>query len=92
VWKRVSELLSKPSRDRPEINLYRINKLTKENDVIVVPGKVLGAGTLDHSITVGSLNISEVAMKKLKESNSKHMTIEEMMKKHKKGSNIKILI
>ena len=92
MWRRVSEILSKPSRNRPEINLYRLNKLTKENDIVVVPGKILGAGTMDHSITVSSLTVSELAQKKLTESKSEHMTIEQMMKKHKKGSNIRILI
>ena len=92
IWRRVSELLSKPSRNRPEINLYRLNKLTKENDIVVVPGKILGAGTLDHPITISSLMVSELALTKLTESKSKHMTIEQMMKKHKKGTNVKILI
>jgi large subunit ribosomal protein L18e len=92
LWRRVSEILSKPSRNRPEINLYRLNKLTKENDVVVVPGKILGAGTLDHPITVSSLMVSELALTKLTESKSNHMSIEQMMKKYKKGSNVKILI
>jgi len=92
IWRRVSEILAKPSRNRPEINLYRLNKLTKADDVVVVPGKVLGAGTLDHPITIGSLMVSELAMTKLTESKSKYMTIEDLMKKFKKGSNIKILI
>jgi large subunit ribosomal protein L18e len=92
IWRRVSEILAKPSRNRPEINLYRLNKLTNADDVVVVPGKVLGAGTLDHPITIGSLMVSELAMTKLTESKSKYMTIEQLMKKFKKGSNVKILI
>ena len=92
VWRRVSEILSKPSRNRPEINLYRLNKLTKENDVVVVPGKVLGAGTIDHPITIGSLMVSELASKKLSESKCTYMSIDKLMKKYKQGSNIKILI
>ena len=92
IWRRVSEILSKASRNRPEINLYRLNKLTKENDVVVVPGKVLGVGTLDHPITISSLMVSELAQTKLSESKSKYMSIEEMMKKYKKGSNVRILI
>jgi len=92
IWRRVSEILAKPSRNRQEINLYRLNKLTKDNDVVVIPGKILGAGTLDHPITISSLMVSELALTKLTESKSKHMSIEEMMKKYKKGSNVKILI
>jgi large subunit ribosomal protein L18e len=92
IWRSVSETLSKSSRTRPEINLYRLNKLTKENDIVVVPGKILGSGTLDHPITVSSLMTSELALIKLTESKSTHMTIEQMMKKYKKGTNVKILI
>ena len=92
IWRRVSEILSKPSRNRPEINIYRLNKLTKENDIVVIPGKVLGAGTMDHPITVSSLLISELALQKLTESKCSHMSIDQMVKKYKTGSNVKILI
>ena len=92
IWRRVSEILSKPTRNRPEINIYRLNRLTKENDIVVVPGKILGAGTMDHPITISSLMISELALQKLTESKSNHMSIDQMMKKYKTGSNIKILI
>lgn len=88
----MSEILAKPSRNRPEINLYRLNKLTKDNDIVVIPGKILGAGTLDHPITISSLMVSNLALTKLTESKSTHMSIEDMMKKYKKGSNIKILM
>lgn len=92
IWRRVSEILSKPSRNRPEINLYRLNKLTKENDVVVIPGKLLGAGIIDHPITVGSLMASELAVKKLTEATCTYLPIDQLMKKYKKGSNVKILV
>ncbi|MDP7115849.1 MAG: 50S ribosomal protein L18e, partial [Candidatus Woesearchaeota archaeon] len=48
LWKRVASDLSKPTRQRRIVNLSRINRFTKENETIVVPGKVLGDGLLDH--------------------------------------------
>jgi len=92
IWRRVSEILMKPSRNRPEINLYRLNKITKENDVVVIPGKLLGTGIVDHPITIGSLMVSELALKKLTEANCTYMSIDQLMKKYKKGSNVRILV
>jgi ribosomal protein L18E len=42
LWKAVAEKLNVRRRDMVRVNLMKINKLTKENDQIVVPGKVLG--------------------------------------------------
>ena len=53
LFKRIATDLEKPSRQRRIVNLTRINRFTKENEFIIVPGKVLGSGDLDHSLTIG---------------------------------------
>jgi len=68
IWKKVSKKLSGPRREKIEANLYRINKKTKENDVIVVPGKILGIGEIDHKLTIACLNCSKTARKKIETS------------------------
>ncbi|HIE56236.1 MAG TPA: 50S ribosomal protein L18e, partial [Chromatiaceae bacterium] len=55
IWRYVAEILSKPSRKRVIVNLSKINRYTNNNEVVVVPGKVLGAGTLKHSVTVAAV-------------------------------------
>ncbi|MHA1804166.1 MAG: 50S ribosomal protein L18e [Promethearchaeota archaeon] len=90
IWKTVSKKLSGPRKNRVEVNLYRINKKTKEGDVIVVPGKVLGVGELDHEITIACLNCSESARTKILSSGSKLLSIEELLEQNPKGSNVKI--
>ena len=52
IWKKVSKKLSGPRRNKIKANLYRINKKTNKNDTIVIPGKVLGMGELDHALTI----------------------------------------
>ena len=42
IWKRIATDLEKPSRKRRVVNLSRISRNTKENDIIVVPGKCQG--------------------------------------------------
>ncbi len=68
VWGRVEELLSVPSRERVSVNIYRINKSTKEGDVVVVPGKVLSTGQMDHKVSIAALDYSAAAAEKMAKS------------------------
>ncbi|MFX1356222.1 MAG: 50S ribosomal protein L18e [Promethearchaeota archaeon] len=91
IWRRVSKKLSGPRRNRVEANLYRINKVTKNNDVIVVPGKVLGIGDLDHKLTIACVSYSDNAKKKIEDSGSKLISVEELLEKNPDGKNVKII-
>ena len=51
IWKSVAKDLEKPSRNRRIVNLNKLNKYSKEGEIIVVPGKVLGDGTIQKNIT-----------------------------------------
>ena len=91
IWLDVAEHLSKPSRQRIAVNLSRINRNTKRSDVIIVPGKVLGTGSLTHSITIAAFDMSSKAKDKLKAARAKSLSIPELVEKNPKGSNIKII-
>ena len=90
IWKKVSKKLSGPSRNKLKANLYRINKRTKNNDVIVIPGKVLGIGELDHKLTIACLSASKSARKKIEASGSKIISIEELLEQNPEGKKIKV--
>ncbi len=90
IWKKVSKKLSGPRREKIEANLYRINKKTKENDVIVVPGKILGIGEIDHKLTIACLDCSKTARKKIETSGSKLLSIEELLEKNPEGKDVKV--
>jgi len=92
IWMYVAELLSKPTRGRVEVNLEKINKLCKEGDTILVPGKVLGYGRLDKKIVVAAWRFSESALNKIKQVGSEAISIEELIRRNPKGSNVKIII
>lgn len=87
IWKAVAQELEKPTRKMREVNLWKINKVTKGNETIVVPGKVLGSGELDHKVNIAAYQFSEGAKTKL----DNFMLIEELMQKNPKGSNIRIV-
>ncbi len=90
IWKAVAKLLDKPTRSRRVVNISRINRNTKEKDVIIVPGKVLASGELDHPVTIAALSFSKQAEEKIKKAGGKLLTIREAMK-DKNLKNIKII-
>ena len=82
IWSRLANLAVKPSTSRRLVNLARINKITKENNVLFVPGKVLGTGNLSHKITLCSFSMSTTAAKKIIQTGGTIMTYSDMIKKY----------
>ncbi len=64
IWKDVAKRLEAPSRNYAAVNISKINRHTAEDDVLLIPGKVLGAGLLDHPVTVAAVTFSESAVEK----------------------------
>ncbi|MEM2104849.1 MAG: 50S ribosomal protein L18e [Candidatus Bathyarchaeia archaeon] len=91
IWKKIAETLAKPRRKRVAVNLSRINRYTKKSDVVVVPGKVLGNGVINHPITVAAFDFSEKAKEKILTAKGKCLSIIDLVKKNPKGSNVKII-
>jgi large subunit ribosomal protein L18e len=91
VWAAIAEKLRCPRRRRIEVNLGKINKLYKEDKLIVVPGKVLGDGKLDKPVKVAAFKFSTSASKRIEEAGGKAMRIEEAMRLDPKGSNVIIV-
>ncbi|MHA1143188.1 MAG: 50S ribosomal protein L18e [Candidatus Helarchaeota archaeon] len=91
IWRKVAKDLSKRNQDKIEVNLYQINKYSKENDMIIIPGKVLSSGELDHKIQIAAFNFSEKAREKLLKSKSIVMNIRELYEKNPTGTNITII-
>src|SRR3989344_7582961 len=91
IWKRLAIDLEKPTRIRRVVNVYRLGKFTKDNENVVVPGKVLGSGEISHKINVAAFDFSEGAKKKIIEAKGTCMLIADMMQKNPKGQNIRII-
>lgn len=92
VWKRVREILAGASRREAQVNLYRLNKLSKKDEVVVVPGKLLGVGALDHPLTVAYVEASKTALLGLKQSKATVVPLEAFLKDRANEKNIKIVI
>jgi len=84
AWLKIADALSKPTRKRKVVNISKINHYSKENDVVLVPGKVLSAGNLNHKVTVVAYQFSQQAKEKINK-NGATMTITEFIEKSPKG-------
>jgi large subunit ribosomal protein L18e len=92
IWKRVANDLARSTRSRYVVNLSKIDRITSEGDIVIVPGKILGDGALSHKVSVSAFSLSTSAKEKLDKSDSSFLAIEELIKKYPKGSNIKLII
>ena len=66
LWKRVAKELSRPKRAQRYVNISKLAKLTKPNEWVIVPGKVLGTGEIAHKLNVIAFQFSDTAKAKLK--------------------------
>ncbi len=92
IWRYVAELLEKPRRKRIAVNISKINRYSKDGDIIIVPGKVLGAGSIDHRVTIVAMAFSKQAAEKVKSVGGRVMHIVEFLNENHKGGRFKVII
>jgi large subunit ribosomal protein L18e len=92
IWSRLAEMALKPTRARKVLNLGQLDKFVNDNDVVVVPGKVLGTGNISHKITLCSFSISSRGAKKVTQSGGKIIDISQLIKNNPTGKGVKIIV
>ena len=88
---RLAKDLNRSTRQRRAVNLSKINMHAKKGETIVVPGKVLASGELDHSVTIAAWKFSRQALDKIEKSKCKAMEISELVKDGIKGKKIRLI-
>ncbi|MCL6500855.1 MAG: 50S ribosomal protein L18e [Candidatus Pacearchaeota archaeon] len=92
LWHQVARQLARPRKKTVNVNIEKINRLTEDEEVVVVPGKVLSKGELDHKLTIAAFKFSKAAIEKLKKK-ADLMSVKELVEKTSafKGVNIRII-
>lgn len=91
LWNTLADDLEKPTRQRRVVNLSSISRHTKENETIVVAGKVLGAGDLSHKITISAFQFSSGAKEKIQKAGAKIVPLLELSKENPSGKGVRII-
>ena len=91
IWRDIARRLEKPRRNWAEVNISRLEIHANDGDTIVVPGKVLGAGSLSKKLTVAAFRFSESAKEMIKKAGGRDLTIEELVEENPSGSGVRIM-
>jgi len=91
VWRDVAGRLEKPRRNHAEVNLSRIERYANENETVVVPGKVLGSGALQKSVTIAAVDFSSSAKTKIEHADGEALHLEQAMEQDPDGSNVRVI-
>ncbi|HLC33104.1 MAG TPA: 50S ribosomal protein L18e, partial [Candidatus Nanoarchaeia archaeon] len=76
---------------RRVVNLNKLARFTKPNQMIIVPGKVLGSGALPHSIVVAALDFSMGARERIEAAKGKALTIDQLLKQKPKAKDLTVM-
>ncbi len=90
VWRDVADRLEGPRANHAEVNLGRIERYAREEETVVVPGKVLGSGALQKSVTVAAVDFSSSAETKI-EQVGEPVSLEQLLEANPEGSNVRVI-
>jgi large subunit ribosomal protein L18e len=90
LWKRIATDLEKPTRSRRIVNLIKIDRYAKEDEIALVPGKVLAGGDLTKKTTIAAYQFSDSALEKINKI-GKAITIKELMEQNPKANKVRVI-
>jgi len=91
IWRRVADDLLVPSKQKKLVNLFKIDMYSKDGDIVLVAGKVLGTGDINKKVTVSAYSFSKSAVEKIKNAKGTVMTIHELVQKNPKGKDVRLM-
>ncbi|MCK9151345.1 50S ribosomal protein L18e [Methanobacterium alcaliphilum] len=91
IWKDLARRLERSTRRKAQVNLSKINRNSSDDETVLVAGKVLGSGDLDHKVQVVALSFSKMAQEKIEKVGGECLDINTILEQNPKGSNIRII-
>ncbi len=91
IWLDASKHLSKSVSRKPEVNVGKISRLTGKDDVVLIPGKVLGGGGVSHRVIVGAYSFTRSAAEKITAAGGDALTMSEFLKRYSSGKDVKLI-
>jgi len=91
IWKDIAKRLQRSTRRKAEVNISKINRYSSPDETVLVPGKILGSGELDHNVKVVALGFSEKAEEKIAAAGGECLNISEILEENPKGKGIRII-
>ena len=91
VWLDVAARLEKPRRTHAEVNLGRIDRYARDDETVVVPGKVLGSGVVRAGYTVAAVDFSSSAAEKIRQADGEAISLEPAIERNPDGTEVRVV-
>jgi large subunit ribosomal protein L18e len=92
IWKRTMQELTRSRRDKVEVNLSKIERYAQEGSTILVPGTVLGSGSMSKKgLTIAAFRFSGSAKKLIKAAECKMVSIDGLLKANPEGKGVLLI-
>ncbi len=91
IWRATAAHLSKSRSRRVTVNVGKISRLTTDGELVVVPGNVLGAGLIEHNLTVGAFGFSQSAKEKIRKAGGQALSLVDFVNDHPTGKGVKLI-
>jgi large subunit ribosomal protein L18e len=91
LWRSLAKKFERSNKRRIYANISLINRHSKPNDIVVIPGKVLGSGKLDHPVNVSAFRFSKIAKQKIEDSGGRCISFSTLLSENPKVSMVRML-
>tara|TARA_B100000900_G_scaffold391798_1_gene386738 strand:- start:245 stop:616 length:372 start_codon:yes stop_codon:yes gene_type:complete len=91
IWKSIAKKLEGPNRNWPVVNVSKLEYNASKNGKVVIPGKLMGSGTLSKKVTVSAYSFTKSAVEKIESAGGKCMIYNEFIKKNPSGKDVVVI-
>ena len=88
VYKRAVKMLSKKTAQLVEVNVGKLDMISSEGSLLLVPGKVLGEGDVSKELHVGAVAFTASAIQKISSAGGEALLIKDFVAKHGDGKGV----
>ena len=91
IWGALAEKLARPRHQQYPVNVGHLDRLTEAQQTVVVPGKLLAAGSITKPLTVAAFTYSVEARAKIHSAGGTALSIDELLKARPDGAGVRLL-
>lgn len=88
VYKRAVKMLSKKNNQLVEINVGKLDLVSSEDGILLVPGKVLGEGDVSKKLHVGAVAFTTSAAQKINSAGGEALLMKDFVAKFGAGKGV----
>lgn len=91
VWADVSRGILASRKNRACVNLSEISRGSNDGARVIVPGKVLGSGSINHKVVVAANSFSSVARSKINAAGGQCLGLQEFIETNKESKDVVLI-